>query len=360
MIKKTIPSETRSTEATVTDLAPLVTLDQFHDDVTNVFLHYVRNICWMTDFKTAWAITKAPALDYEFELMNPDFKAAELELSYSHIKDTEFAKAMQRMYDFAYFGLIHLGEDSLDYESIHTWTTALLIDAAQGAVGSEWGSYGLDIEERAKRLVKVAETANARRILEGEEEFYYFTQTNRDDKCSEYLNVRDVALLSGMEEMSIRAAANPNRANQLKPTKTEHGTRFETSVVKEWLIKKKRYVPIVRRWFVKDFDLSKSYRSWDEISEGLDTRYNLLGQENGYEGIDKALAEINLKAVKAPDGAGLYLERNLINDEAVVRSLARILLLPEDLLLLRSKEAIAVETLRNIERDIKDLAGQKN
>lgn len=357
MVKKNHASEINSNETSGTDLTPPLTLEQFQDDVTNVFLHYVRNICWMTDFKTAWAITKAPALEHEFELANPDLKASELGLTYAHIKDTEFARSMQRLYDYAYFGWVHLGEESLDYESIHMWTAALLVDAAEGAVGAEWGSYGLDVQDCASRLVKVAYTANARLILEGEEYgFYYFSSQNKEDKGSDigHLNVRQVALLSGMEEMSIRAAANPNRVNQLKPTKTDHGTRFEISVVKEWLIHKKRYVPITKRWFANDFDLTKSYSSWYEFSYGLDTRYNLLGQERGYEELDKALNAVNVK----PEQRRLFLNKSFFDDEVGALSLARILSLPEELLILRAKEAIAVETLRSIERNIKDLAGQ--
>lgn len=341
------------------EITPPVTIEQLQDDVTNVFLHYVRNIYWMTDAKTAWAITKTPALEHEFELGNPDFQASDLGLTYVHIKDTQFAKTMKCMYDYAYFGLAHLGEEALEYEGIAMWTTALLVDAAMGDVGSEWGSYGLDIQDCAARLVKVAETANARLILEGDDEgFYFFASSSKDDKGFDvgHLNVRQVALLSGMEEMSIRAAANPNRSNQLKPTKTEHGTRFEIAVVKEWLMQKKRYVPITKRWFVNDFDLSKSYKSWDEISEGLDTRYILLGQENGYDDLDKALAEIH---IHVNPGRGIYLEKTVMDDEVSVRRLARILSLQEDLLLLRAKEAIAAETLRNIEREIKSLAEQQ-
>jgi len=357
MTKTNTTLENMTTERQNSDLAPSLTLAQFHDDVTNVFLHYVRNISWMTDVDTAWAITKAPPLAYANELAYPDYSAVDLGLTHAHIKDTEFARAMQRMYDYAYFGLVHLGEEALEYESVHTWTAALLVDAASGAVSSEWGSYGLDIEASASRLVKVAETANARLILEGGEEgFYYFVSQNKDDKHCDFgqLNVRQVALLSGMEEMSIRAAANPNRVNQLKPTKTDHGTRFEVSVVKEWLKQKKRYVPITKRWFVDDFDLTKTYKSWDEIAYGLATRYNLLGQEQGYESLDERLAVLDLR----PSGKRILLDRAFLANEHSVRKLADILSLPPDLLVLRTREAMALEALRNIERDIKDLTEQ--
>lgn len=359
MPKKTAPSQTQAVEAVSTGLTPPMTPEQFQDDVTNVFLHYVRTINWMTDPKTAWAITKALPLEYEFELMNPDFNAADLELTYAHIKDTQFARVMHCMYDYAFFGLIHLGEDGLEYEGTAMWTSALLVDAAKGDLGREWDSYGPDIQTRASRLLQVAETANARIILEDVEEggFYNFASASKDDKGISVrdLNVRQVALLSGMEEMSIRAAANPNRASQLKPVKTEHGTRFEISVVKDWLMQKKRYVPITKRWFVNDFDLMKSYKSWSEVADGLDKKYNLLGQENGYAGLDEALAELQLK----PDhDNGICLEKSFFDNETAIRNLARILSLPEDLLLLRVKEAIAFESLRQIERDIKCLTGK--
>lgn len=358
MAKKTNTPEGTTTESAVTGITPLVSLDKFQDDVTNVFLHYVRNICWMVDGKTAWAITKAPALDYEYDLTHPDLKAIDMGLTFAHIKDTQFACAMRRMYDYAYFGLIDLGEESLEYESIHTWTVALLVDVAGGAVGNEWDSYGLDIVDCARRCVKVADTANARRVLEGHEEFYHFVSQGKEDNyCDDnLLNVRQVALLSGMEEMSIRAAANPNRANQLKPMKTEHGTRFENTVVKEWLIQKKRYVPITKRWTARDIDLTQSYMSLDEIELGLNTRYNLLGLENGFDQLDAALVAINLEAGAFLERRRIHLYNAFFDDEMAVRSLARILSLPEELLTLRVKEVITTESLRNIERAIKNLA----
>lgn len=55
MTKTNTTLENMTTERQNSDLAPSLTLAQFHDDVTNVFLHYVRNISWMTDVDTAWA-----------------------------------------------------------------------------------------------------------------------------------------------------------------------------------------------------------------------------------------------------------------------------------------------------------------
>lgn len=357
MAKKTNAPEI--TEASVAGLTPAVSLEQFQDDVTNVFVHYVRNIGWMVDIKTAWAITNAPELEYDTDLLNPELKAADIGLTYALIKDTQFGKAMQRMYDYAYQGIVRVGEESLDYESIHTWTSALLLDVARGAVGNEWDSYGLDICDCAKRCVEVAETANARRMLEGLDGFFYFNSAPVDDYNDvDKLTVRQVALLAGMEEMSVRAAANPNRANQLKPTKTGSGTRFENTVVKEWLIQKKRYVPITKRWTASELNLAQKYSSIDDIVAGLNTRYNLLGQERGFQRLDAALAKIKVETVQFQDTYRIYLPDSKMADDNTVRGLALILDLPEDLLSLRVKEVLTAESLRGIERAIKDLVTQ--
>lgn len=358
MPKDTTP-EIFATEQASSGLTPLVPLESFQDDVTNVFLHYIRNIGWMVDAKTAWSITGAPALERDSDLLHPELRASDLGLAYSHIKDTEFAKSMQRMYDYAYFGQLDLSGDTLTYESIHTWITALVLDVA-GAVGNEWDSYGLDVVDCARRCEKVCDTANARRILEGHEAFYLFSSQGKEDFCDEnMLNVRQVALLSGMEEMSIRAAANPNRANQLKPTKTEYGTRFESAVVKEWLIQKKRYVPITRCYRGGDINLEqRRFASREDLFSALESRYTRLVLEQGFESVAPPLVELGVFSELSPGTTRICLPHDLFDHEDMTRGLARTFGLPEELLLLRGKEAVAAESLRNIERAIKELSAQ--
>lgn len=350
----TVTSKVTETQIS-SELKPLMTLAQFQEGTVEVFLHYVRNLMWMTDAATACAVLKDTPEDIYKYLGDVSLTPTELGVSFAHIESTAFAQAMMRMYDYAYRGIIHLGEEDLTYESIHTWTTALLIDAAKGEVANEWDTYGAGLQSTALLLVKVAETANARLILEGAQRgFYYFNQFDKDDVAFEegYLSVRQVALLSGMEELSIRAAANPNRANQLKPTKTEKGTRFEVSVVKDWLIQKKRYIPITKQWFVNDFDLSKSYRFLDDITYGLNARYNVVGQQEGYQKIDKALKKIGINASAS---TGLYVNQEILLQEDLITKLAEILSLPSNLLNLRIQEALAATKLRQIEYCIQAL-----
>lgn len=345
-------------EPAVAGLAPSVRLENFHDDVTNVFLHYVRSIGWMVDAKTAWAITKAPALEYEGNLFDPGLNAADLELKYEHILRTDFARSMQRMYDFAYFGQIDLSAESLTHMGVHTWVSALVVDAVGSAVSIEWDCHGLDIINCARRCAQVAEMANARMILEGGEQFFdNFRGYNKEDSPAEgLLTVRQVAMLAGMEEMSVRAAANPSRANQLKPTKTENGTRFESAIVKEWLQQKKRYIPITKRWSAGELNLTqKSFSSLDEVSISLDARYNMLGLEHGFDHLNQKLAAIGLVEKEIFGKAQILMPDEVFTNEETVRGMARAFRLPEELLVLRVKEVLAVENLRAIERAIKEV-----
>lgn len=357
MTAKTIPQQ--NDEIFTTGLTPPVRIDEFHDDVANIFLHYVRNIAWMVDAETAWAITKAPALENPIALLYTDVKAADLDLGFQQIKETEFARAMQRMYDFAYSGLVDLSAEPFEDGSIHTWISALLVDAAEGAMSTEWNMTGLYTDVCGRRCVQIAETANARAILEGGEPFFsYFRGYNKDDSPEEgLLTVRQVALLAGMEEMSIRAAANPNRALQLRPTKTDSGTRFEISVVREWLQQKKRYVPIKKGWSAGELNLAKKrFASLDEVASGLDARYHMIGLSQGFEQLDQQLRAIGFTANDVSGRPFIRMPDEFFNREESVRAIAGILNLPEALLVLRVKEVMATESLRAIEKSIQEFA----
>lgn len=355
-------ASTQNTLESVAGLTSPITLEQFRSDATNVFLHYVRNIAWMVDTQTAWAITKAPALEFNGALANPELMATDLGLTYEHIQNTEFARAMQRMYDYAYFGKLDLSQEEIGYESIHTWITALVVDVAGSAVGAEWDSYGLDILSCASRCAQVAETANARVTLEGEDPFFYHFKANpRDDFPEEgVLTVRQMSLLSGMEEMSIRAAANPKRVNRLKPVEsTEKRTLFEIQVAKDWLLSKKRYVQITKRWSAGEMNLHKKrFANLVELDMGLNARYKMLCNEHGRDSIDDYAKALGLSSGEGLVGPYLTIDDEDFANQERMRGLARVLCLPEDLLVLRIEEVLASERLRSIERSIKQLTEQ--
>lgn len=358
MAKPPIPHD--ETDANCVGLTPPIGLEGFQSDVTNVFLHYVRSIGWMTDAETAWSLLKLPVCDATHRLFNPELYADDLGLTYEHIQSTEFARAMQRMYDYAYFGQLDLSAEELGYESVHTWITALVMDVTESAVAYEWDSYGLDILACSRRCAQVAETANARVILEGGEPlFLSFKGNGKHDGTEQgYLTVRQMSLLAGMEEMSIRAAANPSRANQLKPTKTDSGTRFEIDIAKDWLISKKRYIPVQKRWSEGELELAtKRFTSLSELDLALNARFKTLCNKYGEEAIRAQFTTLGISTGNAYVGPYCSIEDKDFAQEEKMRGLAEVLGLPADLLVLRIKEVLAAEQLRAIERAIKELQG---
>lgn len=356
--------QTNTTKHQETDEATLHTAFQvpftreaFRRDVANVFLYYVRSIAWMTDHDTAWAILKLPQDEASYPLYRAEFDAAELNVTFEHIRQTEFAKALERMYEYAYYGRKNHNEEPLEHESIHTWISCLLCDAREGHMASEWDSYGWYVKESAERCAQVAETANARVTLEGGEPFFQeFQRSSKEGFLSEnLLTIRQVSLLSGMEEMSIRASANPKRQNPLKTITTEHGTRVEIGVAKAWLQSKGRYIPISDIWTAGEIDLVKyRFEDYGALDGTLQARYRLFCNERDRKGLDAEFAAANITTKNGVAGPILDLSVNDYHNEEQIRVVARVLELPAELLVLRVKETLAQENLRLIERALRE------
>lgn len=332
----------------------------YEEAVTNAFLFYVRNLCWMTDSETAWAVTKAP-VPKDLEAVHvPEWDAASLGLTFEHLRNTTFAQAMERMYQYAYFGRLDLSDDPLEDETTHTFISAIVCDIAESKVAEEWRDHGHDVSSYAVRLMQVAETANARVMLEGGDGFFgrfkVATRDQYDESNGVLLTVRQMALLSGMEEMSIRAAANPSRANQLKPHGLEGVTRFDLECAKEWLKSKKRYVPITKFWSSSDLDLAKKrFANFSEMDTGLSARYKTLCLQDGRGKVDEQLKQFGIRTGEGFVGPFLELSEEDYANEATVRGIAQVLDLPSDLLVLRTKQVIALETLNRVERELREL-----
>jgi hypothetical protein len=352
-----IKTQTPSQAAHPTAFPVPFTRDEFQEDVAEVFLYYVRTIAWMTDHDTAWAILNLPPDEASFPLFDPDLGASDINLTYGHIRHTEFAKALMQMYEYAYYGHKDNNEEQIANESIHTWITCLVCDARDGEMDRAWGEYGWTVRPNAERCSQVAETANARLTLEGADPFFFTFQHSGKEGylSSDVLTVRQLSLLSGMEEMSIRAAANPKRQSPLKTITTDHGTRIEIDVAKDWLISKGRYVPIANVWSAAEINLTKvRFETYAALDSALQSRYRSFCNERGRDGLDTELSQANINTGKGLDGPLLDLSPEDYQHEDKMRVLARVLELPADLLILRVQETAAQENLRQIERALRE------
>ena len=324
----------------------------------------VRSIAWMTDPKTAWAITGLPYNDAVGDLTSFEYPAAEFGIKYEDISKTNFAAVLMNMYDFAYLGRQDMSKEKMEDESSYAWITPLLVDLNSGAMGQVWNTYEAEFCRSAAKCVAVAELANARVVLEGGESFFSSFQSGQrsdQDDTSGGLSIRQMALLAGMEEMSVRAAANPKRPSPLITRTTRFGTSVDLAVAKEWLISKGRYVPITKVWGDADIDLTKQrFDNPLELMRVLDARYESVRTKSVNGELESAMHAMGITVSQGLSGAFLEYDISKIKDEAFLLGLANVFSLPADLLVLRVQEMLAANELARVTKRIRGLIEQPN
>lgn len=328
-------------------------IEDFRMDVAGVYLHHIRTIAWMRDPSTA--ATLVPSLELEQAgLLMWEMSPEDLGLTYERLRDTTLMRTLEFLYRYAFLGELDASAAPMEDESVYTWTSALVFDAAHGRLATEWSDNGSFTDDAASRCLMVCELANARRTLEGGEPFYFkFGNYPKDmatgDGC---LTVRQMALLAGMEEKSIRAASNKvqKRANPLDTYSTENGTRIALDVAKAWLQSKNRYVPIKLRWSSAEMDLAKTrFSNTMELHQALNARLQTRCQRNGEHDVMS-----QLKAELGVESPMSITDEHYVTPDCM-RKLAAILELPADLLVLRCREAVIREALADVERALKQV-----
>jgi hypothetical protein len=340
------------------------TLESFKNDILEVFLHYIRTVGRVIDndktqeSQAAWRLTGLPTSEVSENLYNPEYRANDLELKYEDIQDFMLAEYLESLYEFAFYGRRDPSAEAMEYESTYMWVTCLVVDALKGLNSEEWDSYGGSVIAEAANCVLVAETANARCILEDGKFFSHFS-SEKDAAMSpseDSLTIRQMALLSGMEEMSIRSAANKNRANQLVTHKGEKGsTRVTREAAKAWLIQKGRYIPITIYSNSSELNLSKQkFNCYTDLVSALEVRAIVIASKIGEDVVKKRLDELNIKNLSTYPWEKSFIGMNIKNfsDEPLIREIAELLELPQDLLVLRCKQTAAYEQIARIEREL--------
>ena len=166
----------------------------------------------------------------------------EFNACYEAIRDTELAETVETQFEFGFHGVRRANSDLDVIGGPHTSTTAILFDLKDSEIVRFWADHGLPLHP-FDRCFHVAELANARLVLEGQEPFYSFEPYTLDG-----LTIHQMALLSGMAEMSIRTAASRKGPKMLQTFKDERGrTLIRPEVAQEWLRSRNRYVPIVAK-----------------------------------------------------------------------------------------------------------------
>lgn len=322
-----------------------------------MYLFQLGNLAWMVGEQPVHrALQRTPRT----AVLSLGGDAAEIGLTYDDIRGTDLAVEMERLYHYAYFGRLDDSAEFMGEESIYNWLAAILFDILQSQTAAFWSNeYRRKTLESAQRCVLVAELANARNILEGGESFFHFSRANTKDEAAfdDRLTVRQLALLAGMEEMSIRAAANPKRANVLIAIQEDGRTRFELEVAKEWLRAKERYIPITRYQSEGDIDLARRrFADPEELWGMLNARLQFLSRSEDGSELAARIGDLGLSLVPADAGGQSFtVEEAQMRDSNTMKALANVLRLPGDLLVLRMREALARAELSAVEQGLRDI-----
>jgi hypothetical protein len=226
-------------------LQPPFSKDQLRDAILDIFLLHIR-ISHL--FASSENLLKAFGTKSRSEdgphLWTPDLTPADFGLTHADVADTEFAKGLEQEYDFGFFGIIGPGEP-MHYETMHTWIALYLTDLERSQTVAEWEGYGAGIADSIRICLHTCELANARSTLE-RSAFASFQRLDEPghDPEEHSLTIHQMALLAGMEEMSIRTAASRKGPQPLETIKVDRRTLIEPAVAKAWLVAKGKYVAV--------------------------------------------------------------------------------------------------------------------
>lgn len=331
------------------------TKEDLRQAVLEIYLLQLRTMSLLAKDAQLWALAgKSPRSG--LSLWNPDHTPNDLGLSYADVADTALAATLEQHYEFAFFGVITPGFEPMEYETLHTWVAAFLMDLSVSCVVQEWESYGVAYKQHIQRCLHACELANARLALEGREIFSYFSRSKADEATAvDALTVRQIALLSGMEEMSVRTAASRKGPNQLPTYKEDGRTLVKVEDAKAWLKAKGRYVEVTHRGDGSALQLEQArFGTLQDLVNALHVHLqHISSNAAARQGMVARLSDL---CEAHGFGYAFELTREHTRDQALLRKMAPILGLPEDLFVLRAQQAALSEELAEVDQAIRAIA----
>lgn len=342
-------------------------LESFRCDVVIAVVHHLRVTAWMEGHERIPAIWEAAGIapDSPDEIYNPDWTVADWGLKWEDVAGLDFAIYLDNMFQYGQFGLLDMGWEPMEEGTGYTWTSLILMDMQNSKFLQDWSEgYSGEGAESVARCLEAAELANARYVLETGDPFCYQLSAKErgDEKGVDGLTVRQVALLAGMEEMSVRAAANPKRANFLQTFSDNGRTRVKQQVAKSWLQSKGRHLEIKGVDSGRNNELRKRpFKNQAELVQKLRARAISLCVTHGC-----GLAASDARVLDfLESGEHIFSEnpawepgqqRAALHDPSFVQALAENLAMPADLLSLRVREVLAKEELQSIQQSLREIS----
>jgi hypothetical protein len=344
-------------------LKPPFSAEQLKEDVGNVLMIVARLTRWMF-YRSDWDIN-APLLKmlghpgdtgHMDTLGDPEFGWKAGNFRYDMVATTSLAEETEKLYDLAYLGHIDTDTADLCSESGPSWTSRILTDLNKSdfVEESEVREFG-PAKESISRCLQVYETAYARLKLEETiDSLDLFMDWG--DPYLDGMTIRQLSLLSGMTEASLRTMASPKRKNPLKTQSDGKNTFVTTADAKDWLIAKGRYIPLKHTSRGGRVDPTRRrFGSAYELLTALNQRVRFLLSEPNSDEVCLRLERISPTMLIPGEWAHLQLSEESLDDAVLVKKLGEALGLPGDLLALRAAEARALDRLHTVERQIQNL-----
>lgn len=342
-------------------------LETFRGDIVIAFVQHLRVTSWMAGVERIPAIWAAAGIEVARpeEIYNPDWSVADWDLHWENVEKLDFAVYLDNMFQYGQFGLRDTGWEPMEEGTGYTWISLVLMDMHSSQFLNDWSQgFGGEGAENIARCLQVAELANARLVLETGEPFcYQLSAKERGDELGvDGLTIRQVALLAGMEEMSVRAAANPKRANFLQTVSENGRTHITPEVAKSWLKSKGRYVTIKSFDSGRNDDMRK--RPFSNLAELVRILQSRAFSFNAMHGQDLRAADPRIPDF-LENGEHVFSEcepweadkqRAALRDPIFVQALAECLELTPGVVSLRVRELLAKEELHHVQHSLRQMS----
>lgn len=325
-------------------------------------IHQVYFVFGRHDPVTDKALVELIGLPNLSGLFEFDLTASDLGMTHEAVARSGLATEMEVLYDLAYHGMIDGKRPDLDSESGASWVSRVLFDFNSSTFASEWDNYS-ECKVATAALLDICETAEARLTLEKH-------QGLLDDTFMDWhgpylgngdrLTFRQLSLLSGMSEASLRTmASRDNAKNNLKIHTEGRNAYIEAKDARDWLISKGRYVPLVYAnpaGAVLDLVREKLVYV-DELVNRLNQRLHFLLGQDDREDVMAALREISpdllvFSAIGNHPSLNLAERDARLLNEAFLAKLGIALQLPPRQLALKMKQLALTEELQAIQKQL--------
>lgn len=288
-------------------------------------------------------------------------------LTFTDVERLSIVQTLMQLYDYGVQGILDtsIAGDFDTFDGYENQVSRIFYDLNRSTFLQEWGAYGAYSSAVAvERCEYVFELANARLMLEGGSEGFFL-----DDREEGFLSIRQMALLSGMTEASIRTLASRGRKSQLTAANESNSqlitkndgknTTIDIADAKAWLKAKGRYVGISRKRNRGATDFTnRKFSSIGEIEDAIADRLEFLRAQYGDEVINSRIENVGIASVHRQIVPPIDMWKKVIGEEQLMetelmRSFGEALELPADLFALRAAEAVMQEKLKGIEKQVK-------